>query len=198
MRIIAGSARNRRIEAPEGKHTRPTLDRVRENLFNILQTRIYSSDVLDLFAGSGALSLEALSRGARSAVMCDIDRNANRVERMNTESLGFTDRTEIYCCDWHTALKKLQDRQMQFDLVFLDPPYVMTDLRAVLDRLYPCVRNDGLVIVEHEAGKAVITGERFKVCDERRWGFCGMTFLEKTAEESNQAENSQDETEGMR
>ena len=102
MRIISGTARNRRIEAPEGRNTRPTLDRVRENLFNILQMKTPSSVVLDLFAGSGALSLEALSRGASFAVMCDSDRNASRVERKNTEALGFSERAEIFCCDWKT------------------------------------------------------------------------------------------------
>ena len=99
MRIIAGRMRNRRIEAPEGKETRPTLDRVRENLFNILQTRIESAAVLDLFAGSGALSFEALSRGAANAVLCDADRKANRVEHRNAELLGCSEQTEIYCCD---------------------------------------------------------------------------------------------------
>ena len=137
MRIIAGTARNRRIDAPEGKNTRPTLDRVRENLFNILQTRVSSSAVLDLFAGSGALSLEALSRGASFAVMCDIDRNANRVEKRNTETLGFSERAELYCCDWRTAVRKLTERNMKFDLVFLDPPYRMNDLREVFDGLAP-------------------------------------------------------------
>ena len=88
MRIIAGTARNRRLEAPEGTNTRPTLDRVRENLFNILQTRIRDSTVLDLFAGSGALSFEAISRGAVRAVLCDADRKAYRTERRNAESLG--------------------------------------------------------------------------------------------------------------
>ena len=188
MRIIAGTARNRRIEAPEGKHTRPTLDRVRENLFNILQTRIYASAVLDLFAGSGALSLEALSRGAASAVMCDLDRKANQAERRNTEALGFTERTEIYCCDWHTAVKHLKGRGIQFDLVFLDPPYSMTDLTEVFDSLVPLVRNDGLVIVEHEGGKRFLFGEQYRITDERKWGYCGMSFLQKIPEHTIQTE----------
>ena len=185
MRIIAGAARNRRIDAPEGKNTRPTLDRVRENLFNILQTRVYSSTVLDLFAGSGALSLEALSRGAAFAVMCDSDRDANRIERKNTETLGFSERAEIWCCDWHTAVRKLKERQMTFDLVFLDPPYRMNDLREVFDSLEPLVREDSLVIVEHEAGKAFLFGERYMITDERKWGFCGITFLQKNAGDGN-------------
>ena len=141
MRIIAGTARNRRIDAPEGRNTRPTLDRVRENLFNILQTRIRSSDVLDLFAGSGALSLEALSRGASFAVMCDLDRNAHRIEIKNSETLGFSGQAEFFCCDWRTALRHLTRQGRLFDIVFLDPPYRMTDLREVFDLLVPVLRD---------------------------------------------------------
>ncbi len=188
MRIISGTARNRRIEAPEGRNTRPTLDRVRENLFNILQTRTPSSVVLDLFAGSGALSLEALSRGASFAVMCDSDRNASRVERKNTEALGFSDRTEIFCCDWRTAVRILSGRETKFDLIFLDPPYRMTDLREVFAGIGPLVADDGLVIVEHEAGESVLYGDGFTKTDERKWGFCGMSFLQRTNEETDGTE----------
>ena len=184
MRIISGTARNRRIEAPEGRNTRPTLDRVRENLFNILQTRTPSSVVLDLFAGSGALSFEALSRGAAFAVMCDSDRSANRTERMNTEALGFSDRTEIFCCDWKKAVQNLQERNLLFDLVFLDPPYRMTDLREVFSRIRPLLADDGLVIVEHKAGEQILTGEEYEKTDERKWGFCGMTFLRKMTKDA--------------
>ena len=83
MRIIAGEARGRRIDAPEGRNTRPTLDRIRENMFNILQNEIPGSHVLDLFAGSGALSFESLSRGASDAVLVDSDRKANAVQKQS-------------------------------------------------------------------------------------------------------------------
>ena len=178
MRIIAGTARNRRIEAPEGKNTRPTLDRVRENLFNILQTKIRDSVVLDLFAGSGALSFEAISRGAERAVLCDIDRNANRVEKKNAENLGFSYQTEILCCDWKTAVRNLRHRGEQFDLIFLDPPYRMTDLREVAGELEHLTA-DGLVIIEHEAKQTVEFGTAFEKTDERKWGFCGVSFYRK-------------------
>ena len=188
MRIIAGSARNRRIAAPEGMNTRPTLDRVRENLFNILQTRIASAVVLDLFAGSGALAFEALSRGAEYAVLCDSDRKAHHIERMNAETLGFSDRTEIFCCDWTTAIRNMKSRDVRFDLVFLDPPYRMTDLRKVFDGIEPLLEKDGLVIVEHEAKVPFLYSSRFEITDERRWGFCGMSFLRKTEDQTPAAE----------
>ncbi len=177
MRIIAGTARGRRIEAPEGTNTRPTLDRVRENLFNILQMKTRGSRVLDLFAGSGALSLEALSRGADRAVLVDIDRNANRIQRKNVETLGFGDRAEILLCDWRKAAAELEKRGCRFDLVFLDPPYRMTDLRDVFLEMKKLVADDGLVVLEHEGKTEPDTGEAFERTDERRWGYCAVSFF---------------------
>ncbi len=179
MRIIAGTAGGRRFEAPEGNNTRPTLDRVRENLFNILQLRIYSARVLDLFSGSGALSLESLSRGAACAVLVDSDRNANRIQRKNLESLGMTDKADVLLCDWHKAVEKLLHEGRQFDLVFLDPPYQMTDLREVFNALTGLVSDDGLVILEHEAKAVITAGDLFEETDRRKWGYCGITFYRK-------------------
>ena len=120
MRIISGTARGRKINAPDGLNTRPTLDRVRENLFNILQTRIFSSRVLDLFAGSGALSFEAISRGAHHAVLCDNNHSAYRAEKENAEMLGFSDQVELYYCDWKTAVEKMKDQKKKFDMKNID------------------------------------------------------------------------------
>ena len=137
MRIIAGEARGRRIEAPEGRNTRPTLDRVRENLFNMLQGEISCSRVLDLFAGSGALSFEALSRGAEYACLVDHDRKASAVQIKNADTLGYRDRTRIMTSDWRRALKEIESTGKCFDMVFLDPPYAMLDLTDVFSGLTP-------------------------------------------------------------
>ncbi len=179
MRIIAGTARGRKIDAPEGIHTRPTLDRVRENLFNILQNRTRDSRVLDLFAGSGALSLEALSRGAAHAVLVDSDRNASRVQRKNLEQLGMDDRAEVFLCDWRKAAAELEKKGCRFNLVFLDPPYRMTDLRDVFAAMEKLIAPDGLIILEHEAKTEPVTGDLFEKTDERRWGYCGIAFFRK-------------------
>ena len=191
MRIIAGEARGRRIEAPEGKNTRPTLDRVRENLFNILQMKTRGARVLDLFAGSGALSFEAISRGAEKAVLCDTDRDANRTERRNAENLGFSGRTEILLCDWKKACGLLAVRGEKFDLVFLDPPYRMTDLREVAEAVDGLLAEDGLVILEHEAKQEVSFGMGFEKTDERKWGFCGMSFYRRRAEAPAETEENE-------
>ncbi len=185
MRIIAGTARGRKIEAPEGKNTRPTLDRVRENLFNILQMKIRGSRVLDLFAGSGALSIEALSRGAESATLVDSDRNANRIQKKNMESLGFAGQAEVMLRDWKQAAAELIRDGRQYDLVFLDPPYRMTDLRDVFTTLEKLLADDGLVVLEHEAKAEITAGEAFTETDRRQWGYCGISFYRLMKERGN-------------
>jgi len=179
MRIIAGEARGRRIEAPSGKNTRPTLDRVRENLFNMLQGEINGTRVLDLFAGSGALSFEALSRGAESAFLADHNRQAINAERMNAESLGYEKKVRIVQADWRQALKELAASGESFDIVFLDPPYSMTNLKDVFDGLIPVLAPDALIILEHEAGKIPDVGTGFKSLKQRNWGFCGVIIYQR-------------------
>ncbi len=177
MRIIAGSARSRIIDAPRGMDTRPTLDRVRENLFNVISRRVPDARVLDLFAGSGALSLEAVSRGAAGAVLVDRDREAHLVEQRNAEKLGFTDRVRLFHCDWAQAVKRLRAEDARFDLIFLDPPYAMTDLTEVTRELLPLLAEDARVIVEHQAGHPSLVCGDLEAVDSRRWGYAGVTIL---------------------
>ena len=151
MRIIAGSARGRTFEAPAGMDTRPTLDRVRESLFNILQRRLPDARVLDLFSGSGGLSLEAISRGAAYCVMVDHDRAAHLCEQKNIEKMGFSDRVLLLQCDWRQALARL--REERFSLILLDPPYAMTDLSEVTAALRPLLAEGGMLVIEHKAGQ---------------------------------------------
>lgn len=186
LRIIAGTARGRRIDAPEGKDTRPTLDRVRENLFNMLQTRVRDARTLDLFAGSGALSLEAVSRGAAFAVLSDHDRNAHSVEKKNIAALRFEDRTRVMLCDWHRAIDTLKAENERFDLVFLDPPYAMTDLTEVMDGIATLLNEEALVIAEHEAKAELTVPDSFRQVNARSWGYCGVSFYEmrKNGEET--------------
>ncbi|HWQ59345.1 MAG TPA: 16S rRNA (guanine(966)-N(2))-methyltransferase RsmD, partial [Clostridia bacterium] len=123
MRIIAGEKRGTVIRAPKGANTRPTLDRVRESLFGILQHEIPDASVLDLFAGSGALGLEAVSRGARFALLNDASREARLVIEANVKKLGFGDKTSLFCLDYAAALKRAAAAGWKFGVVFLDPPY---------------------------------------------------------------------------
>ena len=180
MRIIAGDARGRNIDAPKGMNTRPTLDRVRENIFNMIQQQVPDSRVLDLFAGSGAMSLEALSRGAVSAVLVDSDRNANAVQKKNIETLRYGNRARTMLCDWKQAAERLKRDGEVFDLVILDPPYAMTDLRDVFNAIRPLIREESLIVLEHESGREITVPESYSEVRERSWGFCALSIYRLT------------------
>ena len=123
MRVIAGKWRGRPLRAPRGSVTRPTSDRVRESLFNLLGSAVEGAAVLDLFGGTGALSLEALSRGSARAVLVEHDGAACSAIRENAASLGAEGGVFLLRSDWRGALRTLAARGERFDLVFLDPPY---------------------------------------------------------------------------
>ena len=175
IRIVGGAARGRKLTVPEGMDTRPTMDRVRESVFNILQRRTPGAAVLDLFAGSGAMGLEALSRGAASAALADCSDAAVRCVRQNAEKLGFLPQCRILRADWRAALASLQGSR--FGLVFLDPPYRMTDLREVTAALRPLLAPDSLVVIEHKAGEMPAVGDGFEAADQRRYGAAGILML---------------------
>lgn len=120
MRIIAGSARGRRFDAPEGRNTRPTLDRVKEAMFGMIQFDIENTQVLDLFSGSGSLGLEALSRGGAHCVFCDSDKKSIQVIKHNVEALGFGGRSEVLFGDAFALLPLLSAEKRRFSLVLLD------------------------------------------------------------------------------
>ena len=152
MRIIAGEYRSRPLSAPKGMSTRPTLDQTREALFNILQGRTDGARFLDLYAGSGAVALEAVSRGASLAVMCDQSRAACACIRQNIRNLGCEDRVRLLEMPDARAMELLRRDGERFDLIYLDPPYVM-ELTGVLAQLVEARLLDegGLVIAEHDA-----------------------------------------------
>ena len=170
MRIIAGEARGRRLFAPEGDETRPTADRVREALFNIIRAEVEGAVVLDLFAGSGALALEAISRGAARAVLCDRSPKAVAVIRRNIALMRAEEKTSVVAGDWQRAVGAGGER---FTLVFLDPPYRMTDVYGeATRRLYEAGRlaEGALMVMEHDAGHPIEGLDKpFELMDERRY-----------------------------
>ena len=123
MRIIAGTARGRTIETLKGQETRPTTDRVKESLFSILQPRLSGAHVLDLFAGSGALGLEAISRGAAHAILADRSMESVRLIRRNADRLGLAQSCTVLHGDYVYVLKRLHAEGRRFNIVILDPPY---------------------------------------------------------------------------
>ncbi len=177
MRIIAGTARGRTFEAPKGIDTRPTLDRVRENVFNILQMKVRGARVLDLFSGSGAMAFEAVSRGAEEAVLVDCSRAANAVQRQNVEKLRMADRCRLLLCDWQLAVRQLAAQGETFDVVFLDPPYAMHDMSGVMSALRPLLKKDAVILLEHEAKTFPATPDGFVLYDSRKYGIAGVSFF---------------------
>lgn len=153
MRIIAGTARGRALLGPkDARTTRPTSDRVRESLFNVLGQWMDGLSVLDLFAGTGALGLEALSRGAARAVLVDSSREAAGLCRANAEALGFSERVEVIQAPVDRALAQLGRQGRRFELVFADPPYAARVASEVLEWLSGAgvLAQGARVCVEHD------------------------------------------------
>lgn len=186
MRIIAGSKRGTQIFAPRGDDTRPTQDRVKESLFNIIQAYVPDAVVLDLFAGSGALSFESISRGAAEASLVDMDREAATCIKRNSEKLGFGSYIHFYKCEWKQAIKQMHGRQAKFDLVFLDPPYRLTDLSIFCDALADddLLADGAMMVLEHSIGVTPQLDDRFQLYKERKYGDSEIHFYLYKREEN--------------
>jgi 16S rRNA (guanine(966)-N(2))-methyltransferase RsmD len=182
MRIISGFLRGRRLRAPDGLATRPTSDRVREGLFNILAPRIEGSRFLDVCAGSGAVGLEAISRGADSVVFVEQSRRALAQLEENIEMLGVDASTRIVPKEAVAALKTLAAKEEAFDIVYVDPPYDAELYRPILRFLgrSDLVAPDGVVIVERRT-RAVLPLELGPLRHYRdaRYGESSLAFYER-------------------
>ncbi|MGB0748671.1 MAG: 16S rRNA (guanine(966)-N(2))-methyltransferase RsmD [Magnetospiraceae bacterium] len=180
MRIIAGSHKGRRLQAPPGRTTRPTADRVRESLFNILSNGIGGIDlagarVADLFAGSGAFGLEALSRGADYAAFVETDRQALTALRANLEACGAGSTSRVLACD----ATRLPRADAPFSLVFMDPPYGKDLPRPALESLISggWVAPGSLVVVETGKNEDLPPPPGFDMLDARKYGAAKITLL---------------------
>lgn len=146
MRVITGTARGRRLAALEGDDVRPTTDRIKEAIFSAIQFETEGRRVLDLFAGSGQLGIEALSRGAEKAVFVDNSKASVSVIRSNIDITSFNDRSEVITTDAKVFLKSSSEK---FHIIFLDPPYKTGLLQSVLPDIPSCLAPGGIVICEH-------------------------------------------------
>lgn len=174
MRVIAGKARRIQLNTIPGNDTRPTTDRIKETLFNMIQHQLYNINFLDLFSGSGAIAIEALSRGAKSATLVEKNRDAMRCIRDNLEKTHLSEQATVLCDDVFPALKKLQEKKEVFDIIFLDPPYNKELEKNVLIFLAKSdlINGNSLIIVEasletefdytKELGFEIIRDKRYK------------------------------------
>lgn len=176
MRIIAGRAKGRRLQGPGGEATRPMMDRVREALFSSLGARVGGAVVLDLYAGSGSLGLEALSRGAGRAVFVERHRKALAALRRNVGSVGLGG--EVVASDVSGFLASTGDR---FDLVFVDPPYALSlpSVEQVLVLVVPRLSDGGQVVVHRRRASGVPDVPGLVLVDRRRYGDTEITRFEK-------------------
>ena len=164
MRIISGKAKGTKLYTLEGTNTRPTLDRVKESIFNIIQNDIEDAEILDLFAGSGAIGLEFLSRGARNAVLCDKSKDA----------------TEILNLDFEACLDKVKNRQ--FDIIYIDPPYVTKYILKSIEKIIAQgnLKKEGIMILETDDEQRIlreIESEEVRIVDKRKYGRATIIFL---------------------
>lgn len=151
MRVIAGIAKGRRLKAVKGMTTRPTADKVKESLFNIIREKIEDSNFLDLYAGTGNIGIEALSRGAARVVFVESARQAIKVLKENVNLVNFQENVEVYQQDVLIALDILGKKKKSFDLIFLDPPYYEGLEEKTLARIFlnKILAPQGLIVVEH-------------------------------------------------
>ena len=183
MRIITGKARGVRLSTLEGQNTRPTSERAKEAIFSMLQFEIQGKQVLDLFAGSGQMGLEALSRGASSALLCDRSKEAIEVIRSNALKTRLAPMCEIICSDYATLLKSFR-RKKKFDLIFLDPPYAISAIPETLRMLleYELLGKEATVVCETGSVDDVFgvgneLNDRFEVLRQAKYGVAFVTVL---------------------
>ncbi len=177
MRIITGSAKGTKLKAPSGLDTRPTADRVKESVFNILGDIVVDARVLDIFAGTGNLGLEALSRGAESAIFVDNSQESIAIINENAKHTKLADRTKIYKNDVLRALDQLALSESSFDLLFCDPPYKKGFVQTVLEKLdkQSIMADRGIVVIEH-ARHEIVTNE-WECLELRRTERYGATLV---------------------
>lgn len=180
MRVIAGHSKGRRIKAPKGREIRPTASRVKEALFNILPRDLTGIRVLDLFAGTGALSMEALSRGAEEAVLVDVSHKAAAAIRNNLVALDLSMRSKVWTLPALPAIRRFSRAGETFELIFLDPPYEKGWVGRVLDAIAEgeLLGDAGTLVAEHSVREPVEESYgSLKLQDQRRYGDTLLSFF---------------------
>jgi 16S rRNA (guanine966-N2)-methyltransferase len=185
MRIVAGQVRGHKLAVPKGREVRPTTDRVREALFSILGHRVQGARVLDLFAGSGALGLEALSRGAESAIFVECAKRIREVLGANIAATGFNDgRSRIVTGDALAALRGFEKERLTFDLIFLDPPYASPLLDRSLNILATTslIESTSVIVSEHPKDNQPKSVESLRILNTRGYGDTVLSLFVRVEE----------------
>ncbi|MBR3614517.1 MAG: 16S rRNA (guanine(966)-N(2))-methyltransferase RsmD [Clostridia bacterium] len=179
MRIISGTMRGTKLFTLEGDNTRPTLDRVKEALFSKINFDIQDSIILDLFAGSGALALEALSRGAKKTYLCDNSRDAIKIINQNIEKTKTKDKIVLLNMDYQKALDELQKNEVKLDIVFLDPPYKTNYAEEAAKYIveHELLNDKGFIIIETDDKEKVLKNIDTNILEIKEIKKYGRVFL---------------------
>ncbi len=181
MRVISGTAKGKKLKSPENQDVRPTLDRIKEDIFNIVGPAIRGKKVLDLFAGSGALGIEALSRGAALCCFADKDKKSLDLVKFNLGNTGLFDKAELYQMDFDLALQKVALKGLTFDYIFVDPPYNMRIAQTILQKLEKCniIQENTYIILETDIAEAVLEKtEKFVKIREKTYKSTKITIYQ--------------------
>lgn len=183
MRVISGIAKGTKLETLEGNETRPTLDRVKEALFNILQNQIRDAYVLDLFSGSGALGIEALSRGAKFCALCDKSNNAIRIIKNNLQKTKLEEKAIVIKNEYIKTLNILKS-EYKFDIIFVDPPYELDIAVSAIKHIIELnlLSENGIIVLETDDEKREqksLEKINVNVYDLRKYGRVKLLFLDR-------------------
>lgn len=192
MRIISGTAKGRKLLSPknegritekgEMRATRPTLDRVKVSMFNIINHKIYGAKVLDMFAGTGSLGLECASRGAREVILLEKFRETYDILMENINLLGFKEVASAYLKDSYEFIKSSGSRGEKFDIIFVDPPYLnnMVQESIILIDKYDLLSENGVIVSKYDKDEAIYKPEgKYELIDERKYGKTILGFYQR-------------------
>lgn len=179
MRVITGTARGHKLKTPEGKMTRPTTDKIKESLFNILSAELDDCVFLDLFSGSGAIGIEALSRGAREAYFADISGECCRMIQENLIFTKLAEKAKVFKQDAVGLIHTLGKEEKRFDIIFMDPPYEAGLSEPALEAIVKAgiLKPEGFIIVERDSSYPLKTVYGLKITREKEYKTTTMTFL---------------------
>jgi len=182
MRIIAGKYKGRVLNSPIGNDVRPTLDRIKQPLFSIIQSSILHANVLDLFCGSGALGLEALSRGANTVIFVDKSKESTKITESNLVMIN--EKQAVLCKDYVSALIDFKAKNIKFDIIFLDPPYALNLGQPAIEKIaeYKLLNESGIIVYEHLFDKnfSLKLPVGYEIYDSRKYGIVGIYFIRHT------------------
>ena len=180
MKIISGKYKGRVLEGFDIAGTRPTMDRVKESLFAMIQSYLEDATVLDLFAGSGNLGIESLSEGAKEIYLVDKNNKACQVIKRNVNKIG-VEVSDIFCGDYKSALKKYQEQSIKFDIIFLDPPYQTDLVKKSIEIIekYELLSKNGIIVAESDTLDKIIFSDKIEIVKSKKYGDKVVAILKK-------------------